>query len=65
MGIKMFEDIKSDEDLNIYGWDMRIMQVEDDIALLEKERDWMIKTKDSIKSSHTVHNANKEEENEQ
>jgi len=55
------EDIKTDEDLNIYGWNMRIMEVEDSIACLEKNRDYMIKVRDGIISSQTSGSGNKED----
>ena len=43
------KDIKTDEDLNIYGWEMRIMEAEDMIAILKKNRDKMIHILDGIK----------------
>ena len=36
------EDIKTDDDLNAYGWEMRILQVEEDIAVLQKRQREML-----------------------
>lgn len=32
------EDVKTQKDINKYGWEMRLMQLEEDIALLEEKR---------------------------
>ncbi len=34
--ITMKEDIKTNEDLYIYGWEMKIIQIEEDINVLQK-----------------------------
>ena len=38
--MKMYNknDIKTDDHLNLYGWEMRLLQVESDIANLENDK---------------------------
>ena len=33
------DDIKTDDDLNFYGWKMRLMQIDEDISRMQKDRE--------------------------
>ena len=43
------ENIKTDNDLRVYGWEMRILQIEEDIFRLERKRDEMCTLLEGLK----------------
>jgi len=49
MKIVTIEDIKTDIDLQIYGWELRLLQIEEDIYLLNKRKEEFVTILDGLK----------------
>jgi len=45
------EDIKTDEDLNAFGWKMRLMQIDLNIFALQKERKTVLASYESAEET--------------
>ena len=49
MKIHTIENIKTDIDLQIYGWELRLLQIEEDIYLLNKRKEEFVTILDGLK----------------